>query len=83
MNQKFPNRDEDKNGQSDAIADDTGFADFSLFHHAILLFTPNGCGDRALLRLQPRGLVAGDFSPACFFRSVFCRHHVFSCLVAR
>ncbi|HEY2362232.1 MAG TPA: hypothetical protein VGK36_14020 [Candidatus Angelobacter sp.] len=37
VNQKFPNRDDDKNGQSDAIPDDTGLADFSLFHHAILL----------------------------------------------
>jgi len=42
VDQKFPNRDEDKNGQSDAIPDDTGFADFFLFHHAILLFTPKG-----------------------------------------
>jgi hypothetical protein len=37
VNQKFPNRDDDKTGQSDAIPDDTGFADFFLFHHAIVL----------------------------------------------
>jgi len=37
VDQKFPNRDSDKNGQSYAIPDDTGFADFFLFHHAILL----------------------------------------------
>ncbi|MGH9636360.1 MAG: hypothetical protein ACRD72_16140 [Candidatus Angelobacter sp.] len=61
MDQKFPNRDDDKNGQSDAIPDDTGFADFFLFHHAIVLFTPvlfyapNGCGDLALLRLAAAG----------------------------
>jgi hypothetical protein len=42
VDQKFPNRDDNKNGQSDAIPDDTGFADFFLFHHAILLLTPNG-----------------------------------------
>jgi hypothetical protein len=45
VDQKFPNRNRDKNGESDAIPDDTGFADFVLFHHAIvllasLLFTP-------------------------------------------
>jgi hypothetical protein len=40
VDQKFPNRDEDKNGQSDAIPDDPGFADVFLFHHAILPFTP-------------------------------------------
>jgi len=34
VDQKFPNRDDDK---SDAILDDAGFADFFLFHHAILL----------------------------------------------
>ena len=39
VDQKLPNRYDDKNGQSDAIADDTGFADFFLFHHAILLVT--------------------------------------------
>jgi len=37
VDQKFPNRDDDKSGQSDAILDDAGFADFFLFHHAILL----------------------------------------------
>jgi hypothetical protein len=36
VDQKFPNRDDDKNGQSYAIPDDTGFADFFLFDHAIL-----------------------------------------------
>jgi hypothetical protein len=39
VDQEFPNRDDDKNGQSDAIPDDTGFADFFLFAHAILLYT--------------------------------------------
>jgi hypothetical protein len=37
VDQKFPNRNRDKNGESDAIPDDTGFADFVLFHHAIVL----------------------------------------------
>jgi len=50
VDQKFPNRDSDKNGQSYAIPDDTGFADFFLFHHAILLLRPNGCSI-ALLRI--------------------------------
>jgi hypothetical protein len=36
VNQKFPNRNDDKNGESDAVANDTGFTDFFLFHHAIL-----------------------------------------------
>jgi hypothetical protein len=37
VDQKFPNRDDDENGQSDAIPDDTGVADFFLFDHAICL----------------------------------------------
>jgi hypothetical protein len=37
VGQKLPNRDDDKNGQADSIADDAGFADFFLFDHAILL----------------------------------------------
>jgi hypothetical protein len=37
VEQKFPNRDDDKNGQSDAIPDHAGLADFFLFDHAIRL----------------------------------------------
>jgi hypothetical protein len=37
VDQEFQNRDDDKNGQSNAIPDDSGLADFFLFHHAILL----------------------------------------------
>jgi hypothetical protein len=37
VDQKFPNRHEDKNGESDAVANDAGFADLFLFHHANLL----------------------------------------------
>jgi hypothetical protein len=48
VDQEFPNRDDDKNGQSDAIPDDTGFADFFLFHHAIL---PLHLSNLALSRL--------------------------------
>jgi hypothetical protein len=51
VEQKFPNRDDDKNGQSNAIPDDTGFVDFFLFHHTILPLRP---GNLALLRLQPQ-----------------------------
>jgi hypothetical protein len=47
VGQKFPNRDDDENGQSDAIPDDTGVADFFLFDHAISLLRANGCGDLA------------------------------------
>jgi hypothetical protein len=72
VDQEFPNRDDDKNGQSDAIPDDTGFADFFLFDHAILLYA-----------LPPPGLVAGDFSPAGLFCGAsLCGHHVFSGFVA-
>jgi hypothetical protein len=38
VDQKFPNRDDDKNGQSDAIPDHAGLADFLLFDHAILRY---------------------------------------------
>jgi hypothetical protein len=58
VDQKFPNRDDDKNGQSDAIPDHAGLADLFLFYHAILLVT----------LLLPRELVAGDFSPARHYR---------------
>jgi hypothetical protein len=37
VDQEFQNRDDDKNGQSDAIPDDAGFVDFFLFHHTILI----------------------------------------------
>jgi hypothetical protein len=44
VDQKFPNRDEDKNGQSDAIPDHPGFADFVLFHHARIAACCRGAG---------------------------------------
>jgi hypothetical protein len=37
VDQKFPNRDDDENGQSDAITDDARLADFFLFDHALRL----------------------------------------------
>jgi hypothetical protein len=52
VDQKFPNRDGDKNGQSDAIPDGPGLADLLLFHHAILL-----------LRLPPRPCLVTLCSP--------------------
>ena len=51
VDQKFPHRDDDKNGQSNAIPDDTGFVDFFLFHHTILPLRPSNL---ALLRLPPQ-----------------------------
>jgi hypothetical protein len=38
VDQKLPNRNRDKNDESDAVANDAGFADFFLFHHAVLLY---------------------------------------------
>jgi len=51
VDQKLPNRYDDKNGQSDAIPDHPGLVDFFLFHHTILPLRP---GNLALLRLQPQ-----------------------------